>query len=400
MTEIILPVLDENVTEYKIAQWLKQVGDSVALNEPILEVDTDKVTMEVVAELAGVLGEQAVAVGDTVLAGAVLGRMNVNGSAESPQPTADTTHHAPRTTHSDMSTKMTPVVARMVAEHNVDITQIDGTGRGGRVTKRDVQAFLETRKTEPAPQPQQPKPVAPKPVAPKPVPMQPVASGSTIQPMTGMRRSIAEHMVRSLQTSPHVTTVFEIDFGAVADHRKQNKKAFAAEGIKLTYMAYIMHATAQALRRFPTVNASFREEGIEVKQDVNIGLIVAVEDGLFAPVVHHADQLNLRGLAARIGDIATRGRDGQLNAADLQNGTFTISNHGSAGSLLGTPIIFQPQAGILGVGAIEERVKVVNGGIHVRPMAYISFSFDHRVMDGAIADGFVVDIKRQIESWQ
>ncbi len=396
MTEIILPVLDENVTEYKIAQWLKQVGESVVLNEPLLEVDTDKVTMEVVAAAAGVLGEQLVEVGTTVQAGAVLGTMRVDEnediSAESPPQPA-----TPRTTPTeDMSRKMTPVVARMVAEHDVDIAQIDGSGRGGRVTKRDVQAHLETSAETPPVQ----KPVAPTPApTPKPAPARPIAPDSTIQPLTGMRRNIAEHMVRSLQTSPHVTTVFEIDFGAIAEHRKQDKQTFANEGIKLTYMAYIMHATAKALRRFPSVNSSFREEGIELKRDVNIGLIVAVEDGLFAPVVPHADRLNLRGLAASIEDLATRGRNGQLQSADLQNGTFTISNHGSAGSLMGTPIIFQPQAGILGVGAIEERVKVIKGAIHIRPMAYVSFSFDHRVMDGATADGFVADIKRQIENW-
>lgn len=383
MTEITLPVLDENVTEYTIAQWLKNVGDSVAQHEPLLEVDTDKVTMEVGAAAAGVLAEQFVAVGDTVEAGAILGRMSGNGVSAEKAPPA-TTHQSLTT---DMSRKMTPVVARMVAEHRINIDEIDGTGRGGRVTKRDIHTFLKAREAQPIQTP-----------APPPKP-QPVASGSTIQPLTGMRRNIAEHMVRSLQTSPHVTTVFEFDFSAVRDHRKRHMQAFANEGIKLTYMAYLMHATADSLRRFPLINSSFRAEGIELKRDINIGMIVAVENGVFAPVVQQADRLNLRGLAASIEDFATRGRNGKLTSADMQNGTFTISNHGASGSLLGTPIIYQPQAGILGIGAIEDRIKIIDSAIHIRPMAYISFSFDHRIMDGALADNFVADIKRQIENW-
>lgn len=373
-----LPTLDENVTEYRISYWVKQVGDSFVANEPLLEVETDKVTMEVVAESDGVLMEQVVEVGMVVHSGAVLGHIEVGAIEEA----LLAEKVAARKQH-----KMTPVVARMVAENELDIKQIRGTGRDGRVTKKDVEAYLAQRKTTA--------------VQPSVEPLPQVSASNGLTPLTGMRRSIAEHMVRSVQTSPHVTTVFEFDFSAVAAHRRQHKAEFAEAGIKLTYMAYITQATANALRRFPQVNSVFHglEQGIELKPEINIGLIVAVKDGLYAPVIHRADQLNLRGLAGQIEDLAVRARHNQLKTRDLQGGTFTISNHGAAGSLLGTPIIFQPQVGILGVGKIEERIKIIQGAIHIRPLAYVSFSFDHRVMDGAVADGFVSDIQTQIENW-
>ncbi|MEM9777487.1 MAG: dihydrolipoamide acetyltransferase family protein [Chloroflexota bacterium] len=418
MTEITLPQIDENVVEYTIGKWLKTVGEPVAENEPILEVETDKVTMEVVAESAGVIAQILVNEGDVLRPGAVLCHLDIDGSAVAKLEmgnTQRTTNNGQRNgTQLPMKTvlaeperelRLSPVVSRMVAEHALDVTLIDGTGRNGRITKKDVVAFLNIEKSREKrvkrgieyDQPltsdiQQSNKNESK--------TEPIANPqSEIVDLTPMRRSIAEHMVRSLATSPHVTTVFEFDFQRVASHRAKHKANYAADGIKLTYMAYIAHATAEALKKFPLVNSQFHDDQIELKRDINVGMIVAVPDGLYAPVIHHADEYNLKGLARAIGDVASKAHSGQLKPADMQDGTFTISNHGAAGSIAGTPIIFQPQAGILGVGAIEERVKVIDGGMHIRPCTYISFSFDHRVMDGAVADGFCSEIKRIIESW-
>ncbi len=385
--QLILPNLDDNVAEYTVVKWLKQPGETVSENEPILEVETDKVTMEVMAELAGVVGKLMVQPGMVIQSGAVLAELQQVVSNGTPATTP----------------RLTPVVARLVAEHQLDIHQIVGTGSKGRVTKKDVLAYLKQEKaTQPAGQEvpiDTPKSVPAPPVAAPSALLSPSNVPGELLQLTGMRRSIAEHMVRSVHTSPHVTTIFEFDFSTVTAHRAAHKAAFAQDGIRLTYMAYLTYAAAHALKKFPLINSVWRETGIELKPEVNIGLITAVEGGLLAPVIRDADQRNLRGLAKSIGDLADQARSGTLKSTDLQGGTFSISNHGAAGSLLGTPIIFQPQAGILGIGAIEDRVKAINGGIHIRPCAYVSFSFDHRIMDGAVADGFVGEVKRVIENW-
>lgn len=418
--ELTLPQLDDNVAEYTVSRWLKQAGEAVIENEPILEVETDKVTMEMVAEKSGILDSHLVEVGHVIHPGATVALLRADSVASAgvgpgvgrqtdDSPASD----APDQADSSRAMRLTPVVARMVAEHNLDVRQITGSGHQGRVTKKDVLAYLKQGSAAQSAPPAEPslKPattppspvesVEPTPplVQPSPVSSPTPAPTSELLPLTGMRRSIAEHMVRSLHTSPHVTTVFEFDFSAVAAHRAAHKAQFAKEGLKLTYMTYLAQATVAALKRFPQVNSVWHEEGIELKPEINLGVIVAVESGLLAPVIHEADLLNLRGMAKAIAGLAERARQNALTAAEMQGGTFSISNHGAAGSLLGTPIIFQPQAGILGVGVIEERVKVVNGGLHIKPCAYISFSFDHRLMDGAIADGFVADIKRTIEEW-
>jgi 2-oxoglutarate dehydrogenase E2 component (dihydrolipoamide succinyltransferase) len=219
-------------------------------------------------------------------------------------------------------------------------------------------------------------------------------------PHTNIRRSIAEHMVRSKQTSPHVTTVFEFDFSAVAAHRKTNKDSFARDGVRLTFTAYIIAATVQALKAHPLVNSSWSDEGLILHKEINIGMATAIEDGLIVPVIKHADGLNLLGLARTINDLAERARTKQLRLDEVKGGTFSITNHGISGSLFATPIINQPQCGILGIGAIEKRVKVVEDAIAIRPLAYVSFTFDHRILDGASADAFVAAIKQEIENWR
>ncbi len=229
----------------------------------------------------------------------------------------------------------------------------------------------------------------------------PVADGQAeLIPLTSIRRSIAEHMVRIKQTSPHVTTVFEIDFSAVAAHRRANKESFGRDGVRLTFTAYIVAATIRALKAHPMVNSSWSDDGILLKREINIGMATAIDDGLIVPVIKNADGLNLLGLARTINDLADRARNKQLKPDDVKGGTFSITNHGTTGSLFATPIINQPQCGILGVGAIEKRVKVIDDAIAIRPLAFVSFTFDHRILDGASADNFVSTIKADIENWR
>lgn len=218
-------------------------------------------------------------------------------------------------------------------------------------------------------------------------------------PLTSIRRAIADHMVHSKHTSPHVTTVFEVDFAAVAAHRERNKATFARDGVNLTFTAYLVAATAQALKQHPMVNSSWSDNGLILKRDINVGVAAAIPDGLIVPVIKQADNYNLLGLARMVNDLAERARKKLLRPDEVQNGTFTITNHGVSGSLFATPIINQPQCGILGVGKIEKRVKVINDAIAIRPLAYVSLTFDHRILDGASADGFVTTVKAILEGW-
>jgi 2-oxoisovalerate dehydrogenase E2 component (dihydrolipoyl transacylase) len=453
--EIIMPEMGEGVIEGTVGTWLVQVGEEVEEYEPVLEIETDKVTTEVVAEASGILTAILVQEGETVQVGQVLGTIGeeasdqpvsqspieeatrsasqpsasqpVSQSASSPQPVRAANQNGAREEAEVRSyprrlngTRVSPVVARMVAEHGIDIAQIDGSGRGGRVTKKDIEAFLteqavvpqrtglalsdqpvnqpvsrETSKVVTASQPanqETTKVVSTSQPAP--------AQGDELVKLTGMRRAIADHMVLSKRTSPHVSTFFEFDYTAVAAHRAAHKAEFAQQGIKLTYMPYLVMAVAEALGKHPMANSTWTDEGILLKKAINVGMATAVPTGLLVPVIEHADELNLRGLSRRINDLAERARNNKLQPSELQGGTFTITNHGASGSLMGTPIINQPQVGILGVGLIEKRVKVINDAIAIRPCAYVSFSFDHRILDGATADAFVMDIKARIENWQ
>jgi 2-oxoglutarate dehydrogenase E2 component (dihydrolipoamide succinyltransferase) len=323
---------------------------------------------------------------------------------------------------------VTPVVARMITEHNLDLTQIAGTGRDGRVTKKDIENYLDTRQdTSAAPSavPAWEQPVegdlfkptveyggetTPAPAStptdtrlaerlhpPEPVPE--TAPGELVK-LDNMRRAIADHMVRSkLQTSPHVTSVFEIDMTAVLAHREANKDAFARQGINLTLTAYFVAASVVALRENPYVNAQWTDDGIFLHRPAHVGLAVALDKGLIVPVIKNAQDYNLLGLSRAVNDLATRARDKQLKPDEVQGGTFTITNHGVSGSLVAMPIINQPQVAILGVGVMEKRVKVIDDAIAIRPMLYVSLTFDHRVIDGATGDSFLASLKHQMESW-
>lgn len=439
-TNVTMPQLGESVVEGTVSRWLKQEGDTIEAFEPIVEISTDKVETEIPAETGGILLKIYVGEGETVERGALLA---VIGQAGEALPNADTTaeshgasangHAAPTSTptpaaHTPTTAytgHMTPVVARMAAEHQLDLAQIQGTGRGGRVTKKDVESYLEnhveveddtppwerpvdgdlfkptveygmedepTAKTAPQPPPQPQKRV-------HPIEAIPEGSDGELVALTPMRKAIADHMVFSKRTSPHVTTVFEIDLTAVLNHRQAQKDAAAKQGINLTLTAYFVMAAVEGLRAVPTLNARWTDDGIYLINRYDIGMAVAIDNGLIVPVIKNAGDLNLLGTARAVNDLAARARNKQLKPDEVQGGTFSITNHGVSGSLFATPIINQPQVGILGLGLMEKRVKVIDDMIAVRPCIYASLTFDHRVVDGAGGDAFLLTLKRRLEAW-
>lgn len=437
---LVLPEMGEGVIEATVSQWLVKVGDVVERMEPVVEVETDKVTTEVVADEAGTITAILIEEGATVAVGVALAEIATgevvakNGTHPvTPDPIATNTGKLTRhTPHGRVS----PVVARMAAEHDLDLGQVMGTGKNGRITKRDVVAYLDEPSNRPtavkAPSPKISPPTAQPNTVEKTVPTERplignrertpengqrstmptpiVNSQSKFVSLTPMRRAIAEHMVESVQTSPHATTIHEVDFSAVSAHRKANKQTFAEKGVNLTFTAYIMQAVAEALNKVPLANSSWGEldgkTGIHLHQEINIGMATAVQDGagLVVPVIKHAADYNLLGMARTVNELVQKARDNRLTSADMRGGTFTVTNHGVSGSLFATPIINQPQAGILGVGAIKKQVVVIedeygNDVTAIRPMAYLSCSFDHRILDGVSADGFVAAVVQNLEAW-
>jgi 2-oxoglutarate dehydrogenase E2 component (dihydrolipoamide succinyltransferase) len=440
MIDIKMPQLGESVTEGTVGRWLKRPGDPVAKYEPLLEVVTDKVDTEVPAPEAGVLHEILVPEGETVRVGTVIARLAPAGATVPATPasapaatTVAATASATTTVTATVAppvadgrnTYLSPVVARLLSEHNLDPGQIRGTGQGGRITKQDVLRFLAERQQQPpAPvtAPVAPAPVAPPPAptpapapapAPAPIPVPTAApapdtfdipADAELVPLTPMRRSIAEHMVRSVRTSPHVTTVMEVDLSRVIAHRAAHQEAFSRQGVRLTMTPYFVMAAVAGLQAVPVFNGSFTDQGIILHRRINIGVAVALQEGLLVPVIPDADEKNLLGLARAVSDLAERARTKRLRPEETQGGTFTITNHGVTGSLFATPIINQPQAGILGVGAIVKRPVVItqNGldAIAIRPLCYLSFTFDHRIADGATADQFLATVKKRLEEWE
>lgn len=423
-TQVIMPSLGESVVEGTVTKWLKSVGDAVEEYEPLLEVNTDKVDSEIPSPTAGTLLEILVPEGTVIQAGAVLATIGKAGEkAASPQPAAEVAkvdqpevkQAPPQPATAQPSPAafpgrdqelgfISPVVAKIAREENVNLSQVQGTGQGGRITKRDVLAYVENRPAPEAPAPAAPAvPLPSKEPAPaaaaSPISAK-TANGSEILPMTPVRRMIAEHMVLSKHTSPHVTTVMEADLSRVVAHRDANKAVFARDGANLTYTAYLVSAIVAALKAHPIVNSSWSEQGIVLHREINIGMATSLgEAGLIVPVIKSADSLSLLGLARTINDLANRARLHQLKPDEVKGGTFTLTNHGTSGSLFATPIINQPQCAILGVGAIQKRAVVINDAIAIRPMAYISLTFDHRILDGAIADYFLGKVVEYLQNW-
>lgn len=434
--EVLMPQMGESVAEGTIVRWLKEVGDAIDRDEPIFEITTDKVDAEIPAPEGGVLLDIRVAAGETVEVGTIVAVIGAEGEvaassgseapaeAEAPAPAAAAPVAAPATpaAHpSDASaadlrrSKSTPVVRRIAAEHGVDISQISGTGLDGRVTKKDILAYIETgAHKHAAPVAPAASVAAPASAAPTAsvqagamnIPMQPVKlwDRDRVEPMNGMRRTISDRMVESKQYSAHVHTCFEVDYSRVDSLRKKFKAQYAERGAKLTFTTFLAKAVVSALEKHPVINAAHDGENVIYRGDINLGIAVAIDGGLLVPVVKGADESSMVGLSKKIADLGTRARTKKLMPDEVSGLTFSITNPGIFGSLWGTPIIPQPSVAILGVGTIEKRAKVITlpdgtDTIAIKTCGYITLGFDHRVIDGAVADQFMVEVKSALENF-
>jgi len=416
MTDVVMPQMGESITEGTLTKWLKQKGDSVERDEPLFEISTDKVDTEIPAPVAGKLAEMLVEEGATVEINTVVARIEPSdgaGAAEAaevkepeqpkeeakPEPKAESKSEAkpepapkqeapaPEPEKPASQAPLSPLVRRMAREHSIDLSKVEGTGAGGRITKRDVESYLDSGG-------------AAEKIAPVP-PAEPAKA--RVEPMSNMRLKIAEHMIYSKQTSAHVTTVHRVDMSKIARMRGSLKQAFKERyGFSLTYLPFITRATAQALREFPIVNASIEGNNILYHNGIHIGIAVALDEGkgLIVPVIRNADSLSIVGLQRAIVDLAQRARSRQLKPDEVQGGTFSITNFGSFGSLFATPVINQPNVAILGVGAVtKEPVVTEDDAIAIRSTAYLTLTFDHRLIDGALADQFCLKVKQVLEGW-
>lgn len=422
-TQLVMPQLGESVIEGTISKWLVAEGDSVQEYDPMVEVNTDKVDTEIPSPTSGIVLKILVPEGTTVQAGTVLALIGETEEGDMTgiapvdpmrTPTTPSTTAQGQPASQSLAARsgtdgelgfISPVVAKIAQEHQVDLHHVKGTGQGGRITKKDLLDYLEHREKE-ATGPTEMSVVAPPMTAeaePTPSSAQ-VSPNFELIPHTLIRKTIAEHMTQSKHISPHVTTVMEADLSRITAHRQANKEAFGRDGIHLTFTAYFVAASVIALKTYSMVNSSWSEEGIRVHRFINIGIATSLgESGLIVPVIRNADALSLLGLARAINDLTTRARSRQLKPDEVQGGTFTITNHGTGNSLFATPIINQPQCAILGVGAIKKRVVVVeqNGfdSIAIRPMVYLTLTFDHRILDGAIADAFLSKVVESLQNW-
>jgi 2-oxoglutarate dehydrogenase E2 component (dihydrolipoamide succinyltransferase) len=383
MIDITLPPDQTEGTTNVVGKWFKAVGDRVAANDPLLEITTDKVTVEIAAPADGVLDEILKQEGEQVEMGDVLGRMTV-GRADGQTVGRSDGQTAGRSDgqsvgRSDGQTvgELSPAVRRLLKEHGLDPSAIAGTGSGGRITVEDVERHLAATD--------------------RPT----VRPSDRLRPHSVMRRSIADHMVRSMATAPHVTSVFEADLSAVMAHREARRAGFEARGAKLTYTAYFIQATVAAIKAVPEANSRWRDDGLELFDEMHIGIATSLGNGgLIVPVLRNAQALDLEATARGVQELADRARAGTLSPSDVQGGTFSISNHGVSGSLVATPIIInQPQSAILGVGKLEPRAVVRDGQIVARPMLYVTLTIDHRVLDGFSANAFLSRWVETIERW-
>ena len=398
-TRVTMPQLGESVHEGTISRWLVKPGDRVIEFEPMLEVDTDKVNAEVPAPVTGVLREILAKEGETVSAGAEIAVVELEAEAPEASDAAPAAAEpalpprggggAPAPEGGPDAHRYSPAVVMLAQEQGVDLAQVTGSGLGGRVTKRDVRQFVESRGTTQAAQAVPPTPALP----------HKGGGGEQRVPLSRMRRLIAENTTRSKATIPHAWQTQEVDMSGVVANRGANKASFQQrEGFNLTYLPYVIAASVDALREHPEVNATFNETEILVHQDVNLGVSVGFEDTLLVPVIPRADGLSLAGLARAVDDLATRARNRQLKADELQGGTFTVNNSGTFGTLFSYSVINPGQAGILTMEAIVERPVAVQGMIAIKPMMYLCFSFDHRVLDGLQAARFLTSCRRWLEA--
>ena len=425
-TKVIMPQMGESIFEGTITKWLKKAGDRIERDEAFFEISTDKVDSEIPAPASGIVQEILVKEGQTVQINTVVaiigdGAAQPAGApaapaaaapkpAEAPKPAAATPAPPPPVAAPAAApaaanvpateVRSSPLVRRIARENNFNLSVMSGRGTGinGRVTKRDILSFIEQGAPAAAAVPAPGKAAAPAAAASAPTAM--TFSGDVERvPMTNIRKSIAEHMIHSRRTSAHVTTFFEVDVTHILRIREKLKPEFERNGVKLTVTPFFMAAAVNALRKFPIINSSVDGDTIVYKRAINVGIAVNVEWGLIVPVVKHAEDKNLMGIARAINDLGERARTKKLSPDDVKDGTFTITNPGLYGGLIGTPIISQPQVAIMGMGGIKKRAAVIDDAIAIRSMIILSLSFDHRIIDGAIADQFMADIQKQLENW-
>jgi pyruvate dehydrogenase E2 component (dihydrolipoamide acetyltransferase) len=428
-TDVVMPQMGESIAEGTIVRWIKKEGDQVARDEPLFEISTDKVDAEIPSPAAGIVDEIRVREGETVPVNSVVAviRQATEKQAEkpagkatgavtrpqepAPSPVAAPSVAAPppppavpaekpaaeaEAVEDVIRQRSSPLVRKIAKDHHIDISQIAGTGIAGRVTKRDILDVI-ARSEAPASPPASPTATT----APATASPQPASAGTAgqTQPMSVMRKKIAEHMILSRRTSAHVHTVFEVNFQRVAHIRESKKADYERSGAKLTYLSFIMKAVVDGLMAVPVLNASIDGDNIVYHQDVNIGVAVALDWGLIVPVVKKANEKNLLGLSRAVADLAARARSKQLKPDEVTGGTFTITNPGVFGALFGMPIINQPQVAILGIGNVQKRAIVVDDAIAIRPMAYLTLGYDHRLIDGAVADQFMSKVKETLENF-
>jgi 2-oxoglutarate dehydrogenase E2 component (dihydrolipoamide succinyltransferase) len=444
MTDVVMPQMGESIVEGTLTRWLKKAGERVDRDEPLFEISTDKVDTEIPSPAAGTLSEILVEEGKTVGINTVVARIQESDGAaskarpaESAAPAAgppapekpatpvfegpaqEVVESKPAPAHveeaagpepelpSEPQMPLSPLVRKMARDNNIDLRRVKGTGAGGRITKQDVEAYLG-QQAAPPPQPRPAAPPAqatpaPQAQAPAPAaaPLPPAGQARTrIETLSTMRAKIAEHMLLSRRTSAHVTTIHRVDMTRVAHTRARHKAEFqSSHGFSLTYLPFITRAAVVALRQYPLLNASLDGNNIIYHNDINIGIAVALENGLIVPVIRAADEKNVLGLQRAIADLAARARSRQLKPDEVQGGTFSITNFGSFGSMVGTPIINQPQVAILGVGTVDKTPVVIEDAIAIRSICHLSLSFDHRLIDGALADQFMTKIKQVLEGW-
>jgi 2-oxoglutarate dehydrogenase E2 component (dihydrolipoamide succinyltransferase) len=455
MIDVVMPQMGESIVEGTLTKWLKKPGEHVERDEPLFEISTDKVDTEIPSPSSGTLAEVIVQEGQTVAINAVVGRIQDGTSAAaSPAPAQAPSAAAPSPQANGMPAPpapasvpvaaaappappaeeaagpLSPLVRKMAREHHIDLSRIRGTGAGGRITKHDLEAYIAASAASAAAAPQATAPPPPPPPAPapqpaarpaevatiphlvevpppppretprEPLPVPGAAPALRVEPMSIMRQRIAEHMVFSKRTSAHVTTVHKADMTKIAKLRDRLKGQFQAQyGFGLTFLPFIVRAATAALREFPIVNASIDGTNIIYHRDINIGIAVALENGLIVPVIRNADEKNIVGLQRHIVDLAARARSRQLKPEEVQGGTFSITNFGSFGSLFATPVINQPQVAILGVGSVVKEPVVVEDAIAIRSTCYLALTFDHRLIDGALGDQFTSKVKSVLESW-
>ncbi len=433
MTEVVMPQMGESIVEGTLTKWLKKQGEHIERDEPLFEISTDKVDTEIPSPAAGTLSEVLVEEGKTVGINTVVARISEGAGetaapekpaeaaaapakAKEPAKPAEPAKAAPASVpkaggspappapppaasqpgeEGEAAGPLSPLVRRMARESNIDLNRVKGTGAGGRITKQDVEAYQSQTPSAPS----APVEKAPAPAAPEPLPAG--AQGKLrIEPMSAMRKAIAEHMVMSKRTSAHVTTIHKVDMTRVEKMRQKHKADFQARyGLSLTYLPFITRAAVEGLRAFPLLNASIDGANIVYHNEINIGIAVALENGLIVPVIRGADEKNVLGLQRAIADLATRARSRQLKPDEVQGGTFSITSFGGFGSVIATPVINQPQVAILGAGVVEKQPVVIDDAIAIRSICYLSLSFDHRLIDGALADQFTAKVKSVLENW-